>query len=157
MRRQNVREADSNGRFQRQSLLADGGFALAGSTKSIDLPGGQKSAGDWDFWDLRTDPCGHISCADPGVCAKKTVDDSDDKPPAPPTPSTENSAASTPTWPTTRRVAAEKLAKSGCANDQGGLTPCAARVDFSLRPAQSALLGAGNKTQVRRQSPGELR
>ena len=58
--------------------LADGGFAVAGYTQSIDLPGGQKSAGGTDFWLVRTDPWGHATCAEAGACFGKTLATCDD-------------------------------------------------------------------------------
>jgi hypothetical protein len=40
--------------------LADGGLALTGWTSSVNLPGGQKSAGGNDFWLVRTDAGGKL-------------------------------------------------------------------------------------------------
>ena len=42
------------------TVLSDGGFAMAGSTKSTTLPGGQKSVGGEDFWFVRTDAAGQL-------------------------------------------------------------------------------------------------
>ena len=63
------------------AALSDGGLALAGTTASTDLPGGPKVAGLLDGWLLRTDPWGHISCAEAGPCASKTLADCDDAKP----------------------------------------------------------------------------
>ena len=58
--------------------LADGGLALAGMTKSSNLPGGQKTAGNYDFWLVRADAWGNASCATSGGCVSKPLASCDD-------------------------------------------------------------------------------
>ncbi len=62
--------------------LPDGGLALAGRMHSTYLPcGGKSSYAGANAWLLRTDPWGHISCAEAGPCASKTLADCDDAKP----------------------------------------------------------------------------
>ena len=63
------------------AVAVDGTVVVAGSTDSIDLPGGKQTLGSHDFYLLRTDPWGHASCAESGTCFNKKPADCDDAKP----------------------------------------------------------------------------